>query len=574
MTSALPDRPPSTPPDWLHCGRGASAQDPVGCRGIQVPGNRACLAHLSQRQRRRYGAGLVPGADIDHRGTVFTGPLLHRLLNALRAPDTGRPEIGNARFDEATFADPVMFNGAAFAGDAWFTGVTFKSDAWFDKVTFADGALFSSTVFERQAVLRWVTFTGFAAFDNVTFTNGASFGWATFTRGVIFQGMTSAGDLQFDAAQFETAERLGPLVCGSTVDLDGAVFGSPVTVEIAARKLLLRRTQWVSTAALRLRHAEVDLAGALLEHPMTLVAEPAPFTNWRGDCLEGLLAGWDPGVRVRDVAGVDLAHLSLTDTDLSGCRFAGAVHLDQLRLEGRTIFASPPKGWSRRRTLAEEHYWRAATAGRPALGQRPSKREWEPGSNHPDLERTSGPETLAAVYRQLRKALEDAKNEPGADDFYYGECEMRRHDNSPGTTWSERVLLTVYWAVSGYGLRATRALVWLAVTMTITIFVMMLWGIPIDSPKPTTTGRQVRAGRTITLVTDTPDPANPTGPLVGRLTTDRFEKALRTVINSVVFRSSGQELTTAGTYTEMTSRLTEPLLLGLAILAIRNRVKR
>lgn len=43
------------------------------------------------------------------------------------------------------------------------------------------------------------------------------------------------------------------------------------------------------------------------------------------------------------------------------------------------------------------------------------------------------------------------------------------------------------------------------------------------------------------------------------------------VINSVVFRSSGQDLTTVGTYTEMLSRLTEPVLLGLAVRAVRNR---
>ncbi|MGW0623095.1 hypothetical protein ACWD3P_37145 [Streptomyces sp. NPDC002765] len=42
----------------------------------------------------------------------------------------------------------------------------------------------------------------------------------------------------------------------------------------------------------------------------------------------------------------------------------------------------------------------------------------------------------------------------------------------------------------------------------------------------------------------------------------------------MVFRSSGQDLTTAGTYIEMASRLTDPILLGLAVLAVRNRVKR
>ncbi len=66
-------------------------------------------------------------------------------------------------------------------------------------------------------------------------------------------------------------------------------------------------------------------------------------------------------------------------------------------------------------------------------------------------------------------------------------------------------------------------------------------------------------------------PLNPTG---DRFTGERFEKALNITLNSVVFRSSGQELTTTGTYVEMAFRVTEPVLLGLGVLAIRNRVKR
>jgi hypothetical protein len=47
-----------------------------------------------------------------------------------------------------------------------------------------------------------------------------------------------------------------------------------------------------------------------------------------------------------------------------------------------------------------------------------------------------------------------------------------------------------------------------------------------------------------------------------------------TEFRAVLFRSSGQGLTVWGTYTEMVSRLTEPVLLGLAALAVRGRVKR
>ncbi|MFF3275873.1 hypothetical protein ACFYWU_33780 [Streptomyces chrestomyceticus] len=187
----------------------------------------------------------------------------------------------------------------------------------------------------------------------------------------------------------------------------------------------------------------------------------------------------------------------MTDVDLSQCRFAGAVHLDQLRMNGGTAFARPPPlgwhrhglvplRWSRRRLLAEEHHWRAARTGRLAPGRQLAIHQWQPGPHHPNLARTPGPEPLAALYRQLRKALEDGKNEPGAADFYYGECEMRRHDRT-GTPWAERVLLTAYWALSGYGLRASQALAWLAAAMTVTITVMVLWGLPAQDPKPQTT---------------------------------------------------------------------------------------
>jgi hypothetical protein len=60
-------------------------------------------------------------------------------------------------------------------------------------------------------------------------------------------------------------------------------------------------------------------------------------------------------------------------------------------------------------------------------------------------------QTVAGVYRALRKAREDSKDASGASDFYYGEMEMRRkHERG--------ALLLVYWLLSGYGTRAGRAL--------------------------------------------------------------------------------------------------------------------
>ncbi|MGA5291622.1 hypothetical protein [Streptomyces pseudogriseolus] len=306
----------------------------------------------------------------------------------------------------------------------------------------------------------------------------------------------------------------------------------------------------------------------MFEYPLTIAAEPDPFVLADGRPLaEDLFpSAYDPGVRVVSLRGVDAAHLVLADLDLWDCLFTGTVHLDQLRLEGACTFNTAPPGvhwrhwkpvrFTARRVLAEEHHWRASQP-RAVPG-------WVPGTG-----RASGPLQLAPVYRALRKAYEDGKHEPGAADFYYGEMEMRRHaDDIPR---SEKWLLTAYWALSGYGLRASRALAWLGAAMLLTIILMMAFGIAQDDPKQTATGTVPAGGGKVTFEIEKDDPRNPTG---DRFTGERFEKALNITLNSVVFRSSGQDLTTAGTYIEMASWVSEPVLLGLGILAIRNRVKR
>ncbi|MFJ8540805.1 pentapeptide repeat-containing protein, partial [Streptomyces sp. NPDC093586] len=102
-------------PDWPYCAHGADpATDPLGCRGIHVPGHTECLAHLADTDRDAYLAGLAPGADIDHRGTPFTEPLLNALLNALRDSATGNPRFGLAGFESATFQGTAEFGSVTF----------------------------------------------------------------------------------------------------------------------------------------------------------------------------------------------------------------------------------------------------------------------------------------------------------------------------------------------------------------------------------------------------------------------------------------------------------------------------
>ncbi|MFF6955411.1 pentapeptide repeat-containing protein [Streptomyces sp. NPDC008317] len=414
-----------------------------------------------------------------------------------------------------------------------------------------------------------------ARFDAATFSGPADFSNVTFDGEASFHATGFHENVDFSKSKFGNTPQLGPLYCRTSVNLAGAVFQAPVTIKISASQVRCIRTHWESTATLRLRYALLDLEDAVLDQPMAVSASLLPF---RGDERTEAMTtfGSDPAPRqpkLLSIAGVDAAQLVITDLDLSQCMFTGAFHLDQINFNGDNKFAEAPTGivwnigiptrWTPRRMLAEEHYWRHDAASSPR-----ARNPWR--QNPTDLHViNNGPRHIAASYRHLRKALEDGKNEPDAADFYYGEMEMRRHDNDRPR--AERVLINAYWALSGYGLRASRALGWLLIAMVLTIFMMMGWGLPQSAPQPDFTGT-LSQGR-IKLTTDTPDPVDPKG-WPPQLTSDRWEKSLRVVVNSVIFRSSSDDLTTFGTYTEMASRIAEPVLLGLAVLAIRGRVKR
>lgn len=366
----------------------------------------------------------------------------------------------------------------------------------------------------------------------------------------------------------------GPLICVKSAVLRDAKFRAPMTMEIAASNVDLQRTRWDASATIHLRYASVELSNAVLSAPVALAAHPNRFSiptypHGTREINESDLTGDGRSVSVTSLRGVDATHLVFTDVDLSNCEFAGVFHLDQLRIEGNCSFANPPDGWTRRRVIIEEHYWRALNRWNtaPPWG-------WAPGPHHPDPHLTPGADDLAVTYRSLRKALEDVKNEPDAADFYYGEMEMRRND--PKRPWGERTLLALYWATSGYGLRVTRALAALGAAITATVVALMIWGIPAGDPPPVQSIRgPLPSGHQIDVSTYARRPGGRApGPWQEKFSRQRAERAARTALNSVLFHSAGQGLTRPGTYIEMASRLVEPVLLVLAAFALRGRVKR
>jgi hypothetical protein len=158
-----------------------------------------------------------------------------------------------------------------------------------------------------------------------------------------------------------------------------------------------------------------------------------------------------------------------------------------------------------------------------------------PGDSHTVLAAVQ----IAALYRELRKGREDAKDEPGAADFYYGEMELRRHNQE--APWTERLILWLYWLVAGYSLRGLRALAWLAVVVI--GLAGLLQSIGFNGGDPPFRDALIYAAQSTVSITSNN----------------------RALIDHVSW---------AGESIRIVLRLVGPLVLGLALLSVRNRVKR
>ena len=82
---------------------------------------------------------------------------------------------------------------------------------------------------------------------------------------------------------------------------------------------------------------------------------------------------------------------------------------------------------------------------------------------------------IERLYRQLKQNYEDQRDYERAGDFHYGEKQMRR--DNPATPFGRRVLLWLYWLVSGYGERIGRPLLCASVLFVIATCAYLWWGL-------------------------------------------------------------------------------------------------
>jgi hypothetical protein len=101
------------------------------------------------------------------------------------------------------------------------------------------------------------------------------------------------------------------------------------------------------------------------------------------------------------------------------------------------------------------------------------------------------------------------------------------------------------------------------------------WGLAGTTPSQHLTGTATTAPNNRSRISATIRTATPQLPPASqRWTSERSGTTVEVALESMVFRSTNQPLTTAGTWTTIAARILGPVLLFLALLAVRNRVKR
>ncbi len=504
---------------------------------------------------RDVGARLVRSI----RRAAASGPIALRCAEArfVAALELNGAQILDADFSAARFPRGLRLVNVCFrkeanfegarGSDLWLTDVSFEGDARFRSVRAANLGV-KATSFERYSTFDGAIL-GFGSFRDVTFAADArfrkvkgrgplTFRSARFAGAASFQGCETRS-LNFLGCEFEGPFQSRDLETKDVLSFVGAAFADTRTLEVSAgRELVLRETSFSQPLGLTAASPSVDASRASFERGADILLEPGAVADFRsaaflGPSLVSTRGTGENGARIVSIDRARVDRLTLQGLDLSKCSLAGLHRLDDVLISGRGQLALAPalvKGSYRREILADEALLRSRRSGRFRWARTP----WTTPPSMEDREPLNSQE-ISDTYRAMRKARESSRDFPGAADFYYGEMEMRREGAG---ALLERLILNLYWLVSGYGMRAGRA----ALTYVIAILVL-------------TAGFQT----------------------IGLENPPDFWRTLGWTLTASVSLAKPVEdlsLTTAGLYLNLVTRVVGPALIALVVLALRSRVRR
>jgi uncharacterized protein YjbI with pentapeptide repeats len=528
-----------------------------GCDAARLE-DQSCIAHVSEAQLEKALRRWAKGDDFDARWAIIDETLLAKFLETLHdqhresllaTVDPDRPGgsvCGEVHFDHARFTGHANFSEEVFFGATFFDHAVFRGPVTFEGAHFTQHADFDGAKFCQTANFKNVIFDDHLGLEGAQFDSAPTFGSTKFRSTVDLENTLFAKGASMWGCTFQLARQLGPFVAKEAFFLDECLFSQRITVEAVTDCLSARGAIFSDGVRISVRNAQIELSYADFGRSSTLSKASSWTLPAKSTWREELKAEPAAQPMLLTLQGAQVAELSISDIDLRVARFYRAHGLESLIVESSCEWPHPPPlgPYIKRDVIAEECIWREGQR----TAWRPKCLSWLPkGLPRPEGEideQPLKPEQLAAIYRALRKAGEDSKDQAGTGDLYYGEMEMRRRAALPEgrgriRAFCDRWIIIVYWALSGYGLKASRAFgAWL-VLVALAALAFKRWGFE----TPVSFGAAVRYGveSCSSLIREAHEPA----PLTG-----------------------------IGHTIEFALRITGPILIGLLLLALRSRVKR
>ncbi len=527
-----------------------------GCFGSAIGTAGLCYVHADDSEKQSHRGEVLSGwRAFDLRGSKIDQPCWYSILQSAGNFNEIRPTI--------------LCDGAVFIEQLRMSGYTFWSDISWQGVIFEDGCDISKCNFKGTLDVSYAYFQRGSGYFHDCQMAHLRAAYCHTDQHVTFASCEISGDVSAQGAQKDF--RLESCTIGKSCDLSRAEtetiflkdsrFGGELTITDAKIDLLRAASMETSAASaigpMVITHT-ADLSYAHFKRRVRLVVSGTNLLNLAGSSFDGggrldcdcpvinladLVVGGPLSIvggknsSLLSIQNADCKHLTLSSLDLSDCRFYGCHDLQEIVLKPTVSLSSVPGPLrSRRECIAEEVAWRATnTRWRAKDWSRvPSDNEIFRNSSRPTADTVLTPAQVAGVYRSLRKSVEAQSNEPGACDFYYGEMEMRRLDDTK-SLW-ERAIIRLYWLVSGYGLRGFRSLFWLLCSLVGGSVLMQELGL---KGKHSWTASVVAAAQSL-----------------------------------VPGLSVSAKLTNSGETFDVVLRIVGPVLLGLTALALRNRVRR
>ena len=482
------------------------------CLGEAVVQDLTCLKHASQDERKSYiQIAIKKKTKVSLRGVEINQLLMDEILRDLIIQEgdkkivkvtlslacaevsamvhfknyifEGGLEIYGGSFYQTLEFIETTFHGGVYAAHIFFskaalafTKCTFKAETIFNYAVIPDSTLgFTGCDFERQFRAEGLE-CGLHLREGCHLKSDLILREAN-AKAIFLNDCTVMGELDVQDAHCNALH-------GNNLQAKGAHLIGPISAESSIR---FTRARFSNRIHMEIESPIYDMSSSVLETGGSILANGGKLEFKNLNVKSSLRVSGKPNnlkqPLVMDLQGADVGMMTFSHVDMSCCLFNGSHNLSEAVIESTVIFAQAPSWWrSKRRCIAEEYAWRNSS-GRPfsldwklpgtRLATAP-KTDPVPGQADPIVLPVISPSQIAGIYRGLRRSFEGKSDEPGAADFYYGEMEMRRHDKE--RTLPERWIIFFYWTLSGYGLRASRAIIAYILLMLVGAYAMISFG--------------------------------------------------------------------------------------------------